>query len=105
MSKKKLELRFRRGWYENSSGQISVCASSFEDYFDLKKEDCVVYVSSEEPKRGTNYYTLGRKSLNFDTWRFVDGPDKRRSPWPGDFDAWLNERFPKSTCVYVWVLA
>lgn len=100
MSKNVLEFKRHNDGSYHAGTAVRFCGRLTLRYLDVHAS-FDLHCATRPPSHD-EYYILTRK-IGETIWKLVGGPDNGTSPWPLNFDYWLNEHF-KGRRVYVWAM-
>lgn len=87
---------------------FSFCSENFRFYFKFGRRSVVFFIVSDRKPRHGEAFKLVRDFEGGNCWSFADinldeHPEEDESPWPFDFDEYLNNTFDTAKPVYIWV--
>ena len=91
--------------FENEDASIGFCDDEFSSYFKFGSRNTVVFLIADRKPRHDESFKLV-KGATATVWRFANSaadPAEDNSPWPFQFDVYLNEKFDTSKPVWIWV--
>ncbi len=89
---------------EFGNDSVSFCTSEFREYFKFGRRNSVFFlISDRDPRNGEAYRLIRNSTGNW--WNFADEylREYDPSPWPIQFDMYLDEKFGTSKPVWIWV--